>query len=233
MLPVRMPMRAVPSCSLVRGGRIIYHCARKRSVKKKARALHGGGFTRGVSWGRAWGRVGARGILGAGGGVNSQLCRASIAGGGAAPPVQRSRQVPPRALRACHLRRQGALGAALGAGRGWARDQRRSDSTCGCCGWAARWRRRSCHVCKAWRVAAAVPPTTCAAARGAALRGRGGGQGRPQAREALPGRPPCPPQAAYSGVQPRRTLLGDSEEIFAKGAYEGVFITVRIQYQSQ
>ena len=46
--------------------------------------------------------------------------------------------------------RQRALGAALGAGRGWARDWRRSGSTCRCCGWTARWRRRSCHVCKGW-----------------------------------------------------------------------------------
>ena len=48
--------------------------------------------------------------------------------------------------------------------------------------------------------------TTCRAARGgAALRGRGGGQGRRQTREArsaLTGRPPCPPEQPLQHVWP-------------------------------
>ena len=40
----------------------------------------------------------------------------------------------------------------------------------------------------------------------AARHGEGGGQGRPQTREALPVRPHCPPQAAYSRVQPTGTV---------------------------
>ena len=47
--------------------------------------------------------------------------------------------------------------------------------------------------------------TTCRAARGgAALRGRGGGQGRRQTREArsaLTGRPPCPPSNTSEGTR--------------------------------
>ena len=104
--------------------------------------------------------------MGAGGRVNSQLCRASIAGGGAAPPVQRSRQVPPRALRACHLRRQGALGAARGAGWGGGGGSTAAQtSSSGRCGRVARRPRRRDTLCGLG--VAGVAATTYASRTGA------------------------------------------------------------------
>ena len=161
-----------------------------------------GGRRAWVSWGRA--RGGARGRVGFGGRAEGQMPSSavpSISGGGAAPPVQRSRQSA-LACSARHLfvapgrsggRARGGTG--LGAGSAPLRTHLQLPR-----------RRRGARVAEdTLRVrglgVAGGATTSCAAARGgAALRGRGGGQGRPQTRETLPGRPPCPPAG---GVQLR------------------------------
>ena len=197
--------------------------ARRRSVKGQSAA-----------WGRlhAWRAVGARawgrvGVWDLGGGWRGKCPAPPVPQSPAAarhhPSVQRSRQVPSRALRACHLRRQRALGAALGAGRGWARDWRRSGSTCRCCGWTARWRRRSCHVCKGW-----MSPRRCRHHLQ-----RHAGLGRSARARRRPGAPPDARgtlrahwKAALPPGQPGTTTgshLCASASKNAKGNYEGVF----------
>ena len=120
--------------------------------------------------------------------------RASITGGGAAPPVRAAQQarVPSRATcgaSALWGPRSGRDGAGRGIGAGQAPPAGAAGGPRAGVVAVATSVRGGCR-----RGGAA---TTCSATQGwAALRGRGGGQGRRQTREArswLTGRPPCPP----------------------------------------